>query len=87
MPTKGTTPHLTPPHHTTPHHTTHHPPHLPSQLFSAENQVLGDIMFCVVIAAVFKVVYCVMLINKSKAASKVITDGAVGTVGKPTETA
>mmetsp|Transcript_76097 Transcript_76097/g.217263 ORF Transcript_76097/g.217263 Transcript_76097/m.217263 type:complete len:394 (+) Transcript_76097:76-1257(+) len=56
-------------------------------LFSSENQVFGDIMFCVAIAAVFKVIYCVMLINKSKAASKVITDGAVGTVGKPTETA
>ena len=44
-------------------------------------------MFCVVIAVVFKIIYCIMLIVKSKAASKVISDGAVAVKGKPTETA
>lgn len=56
-------------------------------LFSAENEVLGDIMFCICIAVVFKIIYCVMLIQKSKASSKLITDGKVAVKGKPTQTA
>ena len=55
------------------------------QLFSSENQVLGDILFCLAIAFVFKIVYCVMLIKKSKAASKVIRPG-VGGMGSRKQT-
>jgi len=56
-------------------------------LFSSDNQVTGDVMFCICIAVVFKIIYCVLLVHKSKASSKVITDGAVTVKGKPTEIA